>query len=207
MKLLKIFLVFLFFLNFSIYSENIFKVVKVIDGDTILLENGEKVRYIGIDTPETKHPKKEVEYFGEEAYKINKKLVEGKKVKLEFDVQKRDRYGRLLAYVFVGEIFVNAYLLKNGYALVYTVPPNVKYQEKFLKLEKFARENKLGLWKEDIKENKPENEIYVASKFRKPFHYIWCKWAKKISPANKVFFYSREEAIKAGHRPCKICNP
>ena len=72
------------------------KVQRAIDGDTIELANGEKVRYIGIDTPETKHPEKGVEYYGQEAYLANKNLVEGKEVRLEFDVQERDKYGRLL---------------------------------------------------------------------------------------------------------------
>lgn len=128
-------------------SDDLYQVTKVIDGDTIKLANGEKVRYIGIDTPETKHPKKAVQYFGKEAYEANKKLVEGKKVRLEFDVQKYDKYGRLLVYVYVDNIFVNAWLVENGYAYAVTYPPNVKYQELFLRLQREARENGRGLWK------------------------------------------------------------
>jgi len=133
-----------------------YTVTRIVDGDTILLDNGTKVRYIGIDTPETKHPKKPVQYFGKEASEANKKLVDGKKVRLEYDVQKTDKYGRALAYVYVedasqghpvGEIFVNAWLVENGYARVSTYPPNVKYQNKFIELERKAREEKRGLWK------------------------------------------------------------
>lgn len=123
-------------------------VVKVIDGDTIELSNGEKVRYIGIDTPELHHPQRSVEYFAREVYEANRRLVEGKKVRLEFDVEKRDRYGRLLAYVYVDGVMVNEWLVANGYAQVATFPPNVKYADRFLKLEKEARRLKLGLWKE-----------------------------------------------------------
>jgi len=123
-------------------------VVKVIDGDTIELSNGEKVRYIGIDIPELHHPQRSVEYFAREAYEANRRLVEGKKVRLEFDVEKRDRYGRLLAYVYVDGVMVNEWLVANGYAQVATFPPNVKYADRFLKLEKEARRLKLGLWKE-----------------------------------------------------------
>jgi len=126
--------------------DDLYLVSRVIDGDTIKLANGERVRYIGIDTPETKHPKKPVQYFGKEAYEANKKLVEGKKVKLEFDVQKRDKYGRLLAYVYVDKIHVNAWLVENGYAYAVTYPPNVKYQELFLGLQKAARKDNRGLW-------------------------------------------------------------
>jgi len=127
-------------------ADNLFYVTRVVDGDTIVLSNGERVRYIGIDTPETKHPKKPVQYFGREASAYNKSLVEHKMVRLEFDVDKRDKYGRLLAYVYVGDTFVNAKLVEEGYAQVYTFPPNVKYADLFLKLQREARENNRGLW-------------------------------------------------------------
>ena len=122
------------------------KVRRVIDGDTIELSTGVKVRYIGVDTPETKHPSKQVERFGIEASEANKSLVEGKQIKIEFDVQKQDKYGRVLAYVYVDTIFVNAWLVKNGLAKVSTYPPNVKYQELFTKLQQEARIAKRGLW-------------------------------------------------------------
>jgi len=118
----------------------------VVDGDTILLTNGERVRYIGINTPETKHPHKPVEYFGREAYEYNKRLVEEKWVRLEFDIEKRDKYARLLAYVYQGDIFVNAKLVEEGFAQVYTFPPNLKHQELFIRLQRQARENDRGLW-------------------------------------------------------------
>jgi len=122
------------------------KVTRVIDGDTIEIEGGEKVRYIGVDTPELHHPNKPVQHFAEEAYKYNRDLVVGKDVYLVFDVQRRDRYGRLLAYVFVEDSFINAKLVKDGYARVATYPPNVIYQELFLNLEQQARNANRGLW-------------------------------------------------------------
>jgi len=128
------------------------QVVRVIDGDTVqiccIAGKREKVRYIGINTPETKHPQKGVERYGEEAAKANWMLVVGKTVRLEFDVQQRDRYGRLLAYVYLeDDTFVNAWLVEHGYAMVMTVPPNVKYQELFLRLQREAREEGRGLWR------------------------------------------------------------
>jgi len=123
-----------------------FKVIKVIDGDTIKLENGEVVRYIGIDTPETVHPSKPVQCFGREASNKNKELVEGKLVRLEKDITDRDKYGRLLRYVWVGDLFVNDYLVRQGYAYVYTYPPDVKYSEQFVQAQREARENNRGLW-------------------------------------------------------------
>jgi len=128
-------------------------VTKVIDGDTIELTDGTRVRYIGIDTPETKDPRKPVEYFGKEASEMNRKLVEGKEVRLEYDVEKIQTKGkgrdRTLAYVYLGDgTFVNAWLVKYGFAKVMTVKPNVKYKDLFLELERSARENQLGRWQE-----------------------------------------------------------
>ena len=126
-----LFLVFLVSsLSVGLAEKDVHKVARVIDGDTIELENGERVRYIGIDTPETKHPSKPVEYYRKEADSANQSLVEGKGVRLEFDIQERDQYGRLLAYVYVDDIFVNAWLVENGYAQVMTIPPNVRYAER-----------------------------------------------------------------------------
>ncbi|MBS3787562.1 thermonuclease family protein [Candidatus Bipolaricaulota bacterium] len=109
-----------------------------------------EVRYLGLDTSETHHPEKPVEYFGVKASEFNKQLVGGRKVKLEYDVQKKDQYDRHLAYVYVkqdGEwINVNAKLLREGYARINTIPPNVKYADYFLELEREARKNCKGLW-------------------------------------------------------------
>lgn len=124
------------------------KVVRVIDGDTIIIETGQHVRYIGMNTPEVETS----ECFATEASEINKNLVLGKVVKLEKDLSETDKYGRLLRFVFVkdaknvGDIFVDDYLLGNGYAKVMTVPPDIKYKDQFSQSEKQARENSLGLW-------------------------------------------------------------
>lgn len=121
-------------------------VTKVIDGDTIEIEGGKRVRYIGIDTPETEDPRRKVQCFGQEAYQKNKELVEGKEVRLEKDVSEKDKYGRLLRYVYIGDVFVNDYLVREGYARASSFPPDVKYQEQFRQAEKEAREQNRGLW-------------------------------------------------------------
>jgi len=124
-------------------------VTRVIDGDTIEVEiDGRlfKVRYIGMDTPETVHPTRGVEPFGREASDRNRQLVEGKTVYLEKDVSETDRYDRLLRYVWVDGTMVNAVLVLEGYARVATYPPDVKYTEDFLELERGAREAGRGLW-------------------------------------------------------------
>ena len=124
-------------------------VAEVIDGDTIIISTGEKVRYIGINTPEIHHPTKKVECFGKEASEKNRELVLGKEVRLEKDISDKDKYGRLLRYVYVGELFVNDYLVRNGFANVATFPPNVQFKNIFLEAEKEARENGRGLWAEN----------------------------------------------------------
>lgn len=118
------------------------KVTRVIDGDTIVIDTGEHVRYIGIDTPEVETN----ECFATEASEINKNLVLGKTVRLEKDVSDIDKYGRLLRYVFVDDDFINNELIKNGSARVETIKPDIKYESEFVTWQKFAKQNNLGLW-------------------------------------------------------------
>lgn len=129
------------------------KVLYAIDGDTIYLSTREKVRYVGMDTPETKHPIKKVQCFGKEASDKNKELVQDKIVRLERDVSDKDRYGRLLRFVYLpadqnngSELFVNDYLTRQGYARAATFPPDVKLSQEFLQAEREARDNSRGLW-------------------------------------------------------------
>ena len=126
------------------------RVVRIVDGDTIHVRVGsrvEKVRYIGVDTPEVHHPAKGEQPGGREATAVNRALVEARTVRLETDVQTHDRHGRLLAYVWVGETMVNAELVRRGYAQVLTVPPNVRHQPLFSLLQREAREAGRGLWR------------------------------------------------------------
>ncbi len=135
-------------------------VTRVVDGDTLILETGERVRLIGIDTPEMHESSKlyrdskksqedvsVIKEMGRRSYNFTKRLIEGKKVRLEFDVEKHDKYKRLLAYVYLKDgTFVNAKIVEEGYASLMTYPPNVKYVDLFLALYRQARENKRGLW-------------------------------------------------------------
>ena len=133
---------------------NLVQVVRVVDGDTIVVEMDGKqysLRYIGIDTPETVDPRRGVQCFGVEASKENKSLVEGKKVILEKDISETDKYNRILRYVYLklddgSLLFVNDYLVRQGFARNLTYPPDVKYQQRFIEAEREARDNKRGLW-------------------------------------------------------------
>lgn len=122
------------------------KVIRVIDGDTIEIEGGERVRYIGIDTPETVDPRKSVQCFGVEASNKNTELVGGKMMRLEKDITDRDKYNRLLRYVWDNDIFVNLELVKNGFAYSYSYPPDIKYQDLFIKAQQEAVDVRRGLW-------------------------------------------------------------
>ena len=137
------------------------RVNRVIDGDTILIQTGERVRLIGIDTPEmhdseklhrdarkSKQDVRTIQEMGKRAYEFTRNLAEGKQVSLEFDVEKYDKYGRLLAYVYLKDgTFVNAEIVRQGYASLMTIPPNVKYADLFRKLFQQALDSHLGLWK------------------------------------------------------------
>jgi len=119
------------------------RVTQVIDGDTIIIEGGYRVRYIGIDTPEV-HPR--LEAFGMEAWQANRKLVEGKEVRLERDVSERDKYGRLLRYVYVDNILVEAELVRLGLAHAKAYPPDTKYQSYLEEMEAQAKKAGRGMW-------------------------------------------------------------
>lgn len=126
-------------------------VVRVVDGDTIEIEGGQKVRLVGVDTPETVDPRRPVGCFGKEASNETKKLIEGKKVILTKDTSETDQFSRLLRLVYLkledgNTLFVNDYLVRQGFAKASTYPPDVKFVEQFLQAEEEARANNRGLW-------------------------------------------------------------
>lgn len=141
------------------------EVVRVVDGDTIRVvitgrvegtgvgaaKVGEEypVRLIGIDTPESVRPNTPVECFGRESSTAAKALLDGREVTLVKDVEETDRFDRLLRYVYIGEEMANARLVANGYATVFTYPPNVRHADLFVELERQAREEDRGLWAPD----------------------------------------------------------
>lgn len=200
-----------------------YKVVKVVDGDTITIDlNGieEKIRLIGIDTPESVHPDEDrnVEY-GKIASEFTKKQLLEQEVYLEYDVQERDKYGRILAYAYIDDRMFNKTLLEEGHAKVATYPPNVKYVEEFTVLQEQAREKEKGIWAyENLNSpnqtnttnpsNTDSNEIsYIGNSNSLKLHKNTCSSVDKISSSNLVYFKTRSEAIDKEYVPCKICNP
>jgi micrococcal nuclease len=131
-----------------------YTVARVVDGDTFWVDDGSekglKIRLIGVDAPEPRNNGKKLKgYFGTESSDYMTRLIGGKRVRLEYDAGRFDQYGRTLAYVYLEDgTFVNADLVKNGYATVMTTPPNVKYADTFVELAGKARKHKKGLWKE-----------------------------------------------------------
>lgn len=204
----------------SIFQE--VKVVRVIDGDTIEAEvqgSVQKIRLIGVNTPETKHPTKGVEFYGKEASEYTTQQLLGKTVYLQKDVSETDKYGRLLRYVWLAqpssnptkdEVIAwqfNAHLVKNGYANCSTFPPDVKYQEIYQELERSAKDAKIGLWKGASEEplEEPSSFKIMGNSNTKKYHILGCKEIEKIKPEHKVNFMSEEEAIAAGYKACKKC--
>lgn len=117
------------------------KVIRVIDGDTIVIEGGYHVRYIGIDAPEKGEP------YYLEAKQYNEQLVLGKRIQMEKDVSERDNFGRLLRYVYASGVFVNAEMVRNGYALAKAYLPDTKYQKYLAEMENEAKQLHKGLWR------------------------------------------------------------
>jgi len=128
-------------IEISFFQNDLLMVVEVLDGDSIILENGEEVRYLGINTTEFGQP------YYKEASEFNKSLVLNKKIRLEFDIEKKDRYGRLLAYVWQDGKFINQRLVEEGFAISVGTQPDVKYQHLFLSAQKQAKNNCKNIWK------------------------------------------------------------
>lgn len=182
----------------------IYPVLRVVDGDTLQIDfDGvtERVRLIGIDTPESVHPdaSKNVEY-GKIASEFTQNQLEGKKIGLEFDVEQRDKYGRLLAYVYIDGTMFNKTLLDQGHAMVYTYPPNVKYADEFLALQQEAREKGVGIW-----QYYKTSGSYVGSINSNKYHLPTCRHAKDIKESNQVWFDTPTEAAAQGYQPCNTC--
>lgn len=181
------------------------RVVAVLDGDTVVLDSGEKVRYLGIDAPEVAHEQEPGGCYGEQAKRANSKWVLHKWVTLAYERPARDRYGRLLAYVFLGDgRCVNGMMLKTGQAYLYRMAQPFGRWQHFLHLQRQAIEAQAGLWgyckvKQAL--------YYVGNRHSFVVHRPGCPFGKSISSGHRVMFGTRWAAFRAGYRPCRRCTP
>ena len=191
------------FSGLNVYAKNWTYVRWVEDGDTIVLQDGRRVRYIGINTPEIAHADTPAEPYADAAKDFNRKLILNKRIRLVFDTEQFDRYGRTLAYVFLSDsTFVNAELIKYGYAFFVPRKPNVRYDQIFLKTQREAMTAGEGMW-HNWSEKK---EHSIGNRRSKRFHRMTCLYGKKTSPKNRLIFRSRWDAFWAGFSPGKKCN-
>ena len=172
------------------------------DGDTIVLTDGKRVRYIGINSPEIDHDKQRAQPFGYAARTFNKQMVLNRKVRLEFDLERHDRYGRLLAYIFLPEkIFLNEEMLQKGYAFFLFHKPNLKYNQRLLKAQQEAMKAKKGLWNNWSEPKKR----YVGNQNPRRFHMESCPNARKIKRNNRIHFSTKWDAFMDGYAPAGGC--
>ncbi len=176
------------------------RVKSVADGDTVTLDDGRKVRYIGIDTPEHNEP------FFDEAKGLNSSLVTGRDVFLEYDVERQDNYGRSLAYIYVrldnGDVMVNAEILRQGLARMYTFPPNLKHVDTMRAMQREAIESQRGQWKSYV-----FSQGVVATRNGRAFHKPSCDQIAKTKPENLTRYSSAKEALADDKSPCRTCKP
>jgi micrococcal nuclease len=184
------------------------RVTRVVSGDTIeaaIADTVYKVRYIGMNIPLSFQANKPIEYFQNEAWKKNCELVEGKTVRLEKDVQDTDKEGRLLRYVWLDTLMVNAEFIRLGYMQAIHCPPNTRYEDIFVDLEREAQNQGRGLWV--VKADAAVSGAYVGSRRSLVYHYPSCKLIDNIGESNKVYFVLPAQAAAKGYIPCKVCNP
>jgi endonuclease YncB( thermonuclease family) len=180
------------------------KVIRVDDGDTVQLLDGRRVRYIGIDSPERGEPGKG-EFLAEEATRFNRALVLGREVRLELEAEERDRFGRLLAQVYLKDgLWVNQALVREGLAHVLYQAPNVDKFEELLDEQRGAMEKRRGIW---IKALQETEAAYPGQRKTRKMHRPDCPLGRKISPANRVLFKTKREAYWLGYSPCRQCKP
>jgi micrococcal nuclease len=180
----------------------------VADGDTIILQDRRHVRYIGIDTPEIDHKNNHAAPFGIEALSRNRQLVEGWRLRLVFDREKKDRYGRTLAYVYRSDgLFVNAELLKEGLAYVlYRFPNGRRKAKTLLSAQREAMEKHVGIW-QLVNKNETPVHAYLGNRRSKRFHIHGCSMGKKMADKNRVWLKNQWTAFFAGYAPAKDCIP
>jgi len=177
-----------------------FRIIKIIDGDTVELPGRDRLRLLGIDCPE------KGDYFYDSASAFLSGLVLGKNPDVVFSGRRRDGYGRLLGYLYLDSILVNEEILKNGLGYLYLFPDNVAdtiHIKRLLAAQIEAIDNSRGIWSRPI----AEEPFYLARKGSFRFHRPTCRSVSGLGPAAVIKFDSRPEAFKKGYSPCRNCRP
>jgi len=198
-------IVLVLFIAFLTLSATKSYVKKVYDGDTVVLSTGEQVRYLGVDAPEIDHQGGMSDFMANEAKEMNATLVQGKQIRLEFDEERNDHYGRLLAYVFLeNRDMVNVLLVRNGLARVLPKPPNLKHFALLLDSQRRAMAERVGIWQ---KEPEQPECYYIGNSNSYRFHRPSCPLGKAVSGHHRVRFESAYKAYWEGFSPCTQCKP
>ena len=177
----------------------------VSDGDTVVLEGGKRVRYLGIDAPEVAHEGRPGDPLGDRAARYNRNLVSGRWVTLEFERERQDDYGRLLAYVFLEDgTLVNRELVRQGLAYLCSKQRPLRYWDRLLDAQRRAIEERRGLW--SLPPPRPE-AVYMANRRSGVFHRPSCPLGRSAKPSNRVQFKERSQAFSEGFCPCRQCRP
>jgi micrococcal nuclease len=180
-------------------------VAHVVDGDTVVLANVQKVRLLGIDAPEMEREGKPADFMAHKSKKFLAELVEGKRVRLEYDRLRYDRYGRTLAYLFLPDgTNVSREMVLQGLAHVYTVPPNMRFHEELLNAQREAINAHRGIWLQALKQDEP---FYIGNRRSLLFHRPTCHLGQNTAKANRVKFTSLTNAYLQGYSPCRTCKP
>jgi len=181
-------------------------VTQVIDGDTLVLAGGARVRVLGIDAPEMEKEGRPAEFLAHKAKAALAALTLNRQVRLEYDQLRYDHYGRLLAYLFLpDQTFVNAELVRQGLARVYFHNPNNRYREIFLAAQREALEARRGVWQQLL--HRQDEPYYLGNKNSLRLHRPGCPLAARMAPANRVRLTSLKDAYLQGYSPCRSCQP
>ncbi|MBM4286439.1 MAG: nuclease [Deltaproteobacteria bacterium] len=181
-------------------------VAQVLDGDTVLLVGIDKrVRLLGIDAPEMEKDGRPAQFLAHQARAGLEKLTQGQKLRLEYDQLRYDHYDRLLAYLFLPNgALVNAEMVRQGLAHVYSIPPNTRFRDALLAAQREALEARRGIWQKALKQDEP---YYLANRNSLILHRPKCPLAGKMAPANRMRLDSLKAAYLQGFSPCRSCKP
>jgi micrococcal nuclease len=181
------------------------RVVQVVDGDTLVLAGGIKVRVLGIDAPEMEKNGRPADFLAHKAKAALAELTLNRTVSLSYDRLRYDHYGRLLAYLWLPDhTLVNTELVRRGLARVYFIAPNLRYQDDLLTAQQEAIGAQRGVWQELLKQDEPS---YLGNSHTLRLHRPKCPLAAKMAKANQVRFTSLKQAYLQGYSPCRSCRP